>query len=619
MTLADKLAAVAPFALALAIGAALLAATGHEPLGVYRLMVEEAFGGERRLAATLTAATPLLLTGLAAAVAFRAGVFNVGAEGCFYLGGLVAAVAGYRLGDWPALLLIPLALALAALIGAAWMVLPAALRARLDVDEVVTTLMLNFVAIGFASWLVNGPLLARGSANSATPPIAPHAELPRLLPPTTLHLGFVLSLALVIAYGFWGRLTVGGFRSRLVGLNARFSRAVGIEPRSVVFSTMIVSGAIGGLAGGIHALGLVHRFVAGFSPGYGFTGVAIALLARNSAVGVAAAAILFGALSSAGANIQLFSDVPIEIVEILQGAVMIFAVAKFGRPGAEGVVTDDFLRAALLMTTPILLAAIGGLINRIGGLVNLGLESMMLAGALVAVQVSAATGSAALAVLAAAATGALVGLAMSLVVTRLRANEIIVGLGFTVAVAGLVRYLLKSLYGASGTYHPPGVAMLPRFDIPFLDGVPVMGALLSRQDPLTWAAWAFAPLTAFALHRTRWGLRLGRRAPRKPPRARWGSRRFPCATARRPSPGRWRASRGRICPSGSSACSTRASRAGAALSRWRRSISGARARGARRWAPCCSASSRPRRSACKAAACPPTSSRRCPISSSSSC
>jgi general nucleoside transport system permease protein len=171
-------------------------------------------------------------------------------------------------------------------------------------------------------------------------------------------------------------------------------------------------------------------------------------------------------------------------------------------------VTDDFLRAALLMTTPILLAAIGGLINRIGGLVNLGLESMMLAGALVAVQVSAATGSAALAVLVAAATGALVGLAMSLVVTRLRANEIIVGLGFTVAVAGLVRYLLKSLYGASGTYHPPGVAMLPRFDIPFLDGVPVIGALLSRQDPLTWAAWAFAPLTAFALHRTRWGLRL---------------------------------------------------------------------------------------------------------------
>jgi simple sugar transport system permease protein len=191
--------------------------------------------------------------------------------------------------------------------------------------------MLNFIAIGITSWLVNGPLLARGTANSATPPILPAAELPRLMPPSALNLGFVLSLALVALYGLWGPLTVGGFRSRMVGLNARFSRAVGIEPGAVVFRAMIASGALGGLAGGIHALGLVHRFVAGFSPGYGFTGVAIALLARNSALGVALVAILFGALSSAGANIQLFSDVPIEIVQILQGAVMIFAVAQFRR------------------------------------------------------------------------------------------------------------------------------------------------------------------------------------------------------------------------------------------------------------------------------------------------
>jgi ABC-type uncharacterized transport system permease subunit len=332
MSLAPGLAAATPFLLALLVGATVLAATGHEPVGVYQLMVEEAFGGGRRLAATLTAATPLLLTGLAAAVAFRCGAFNVGAEGCFYLGGLAAAVAGYRLADWPAVLLIPVGLVLATLIGAAWMILPGALRARLGVDEVVTTLMLNFIAIGLTSWLVNGPLLARGSANSATPPIAAGAELPRLAPPTTLHLGFVISLALVIAYGFWGRFWVGGFRSRLVGLNARFSRAVGIEADRVVFNAMIASGAIGGLAGGIHALGLVHRFVAGFSPGYGFTGIAIALLARNSALGVALASLLFGALSSAGANIQLFSDVPIEIVEILQGAVMIFAVAQFGWP-----------------------------------------------------------------------------------------------------------------------------------------------------------------------------------------------------------------------------------------------------------------------------------------------
>jgi simple sugar transport system permease protein len=330
LPLGRTLAAVAPFGLAIVIGAIVLALTGHEPLDVYRLMIVEAFGDERRVAASLTAATPLLLTGLAAAVAFRAGIFNVGVEGCFSLGGMAAAIAGYAFGDWPGVLAIPAALLAASMVGGVWLIGPGVLRTRLGVDEVVTTLMMNFIAIDLTSWLVNGPLLSRGSANSATPPIGANAELPRLLPPTTLHLGFLLSLALVIAYGVWSRIAVAGFRSRLVGLNPRFGRAVGIDPLGVFLSAMIVSGLIGGLAGGIHALGLVHRFVGGFSPGYGFTGIAIALLARNSAVGVILASILFGALSSAGANIQLFSDVPIEIVEILQGAVMIFAVAQFG-------------------------------------------------------------------------------------------------------------------------------------------------------------------------------------------------------------------------------------------------------------------------------------------------
>ena len=167
-----------------------------------------------------------------------------------------------------------------------------------------------------------------------------------------------------------------------------------------------------------------------------------------------------------------------------------------------------FIHAAMLTTTPLLLAAIGGFVNRMGGLVNLGLEAMMLTGALVAVEVSAGTSSAFLAVVAAAAIGGAVALLMSLIVTRLQANEIIVGLGFGVAVAGLVRFILKSAYGASGTYNPPGVVMLPRLDIPPLDGVPILGALTSGLDPLTWLAWALVPAVAFALARTHWGLRL---------------------------------------------------------------------------------------------------------------
>lgn len=169
---------------------------------------------------------------------------------------------------------------------------------------------------------------------------------------------------------------------------------------------------------------------------------------------------------------------------------------------------DNVIHAAFVMTTPILLAALGGLVNRIGGLVNIGLDSMMLAGALLGLIVASQTGSWSAALLVAAAAGGILGLLMSLTVTRLEANEIIVGLGFNIAVAGLVRFFLKSAYGSSGTLSLPDVARLPRFEIPVIADIPVLGAIFSGHDPLTWAAWLMVPLTAWFLARTRAGLRL---------------------------------------------------------------------------------------------------------------
>ncbi len=320
--------ALLPVVLALGVGALVLAASGHAPLAVYRLLAVEAFGGERRIAATLSAATPLMLTGLATALAFRSGVFNVGVEGCVYLGGLAAAWAGVAASGLPAALLLPFAIAASLAAGGAWMVVPGLLRARLDVDEVVTTLMFNFIAVGLTGFLVNGPLLAPGSANSATPMIAAAARLPRLLPPASLNAGLPIALALLAAYAFAARHSVAGLETRFLGLNPRFARAMGIDVRALTLRMMLASGAVGGLAGAVLTLGVMHRFVAGFSPGYGFAGIAVALLGRNTALGMLAAAVLFGALATAGATIQLFSDVPIEIVEILQGTVMMFAVAR---------------------------------------------------------------------------------------------------------------------------------------------------------------------------------------------------------------------------------------------------------------------------------------------------
>lgn len=320
-----------PFLTALVVASVILLAIGENPVDVFSLMVAESFGSERRIAATLSAATPLLFTGVATAICFRSGVFNVGVEGAFVIGGLCGAFVGFTLPEWFGVALIPSAFVFAALAGAFWLFIPGFLLARYEVDEVVSTLMLNFVAFGITGYLVNGPLLSEISGNNVTPLVHEAAQLPRLLPPSTLHAGFLVGVAAVIAYGIWARRTPSGFEGALVGSNMRFSRAVGISIPTTIILVMVISGIISGLGGASHALGQLHRFADGFSPGYGFTGMAVALLGRNSAIGIFLGAILFGALASAGTTIQLFSDIPLDIVNIIEGTVMIFAVVELGR------------------------------------------------------------------------------------------------------------------------------------------------------------------------------------------------------------------------------------------------------------------------------------------------
>ena len=331
LTLERLLRVLFPFLVALLVGAVVLLVVGHNPLEVYGLMAHEAFGNGRRVAATLTAATPLLFTGVATAICFRTGVFNVGVEGALICGGLAAAVVGFWLPTALGWFLVPLGLGFAACVGAIWLWIPGILLARYRVDEVVSTLMLNFVALGLTGYLANGPLLSEEAGNNVTPLIHASAELSRLAPPSTLHSGFLLGLLVVAGYGLWCRFNATALESRLIGLNVRFARGVGIAVSSVTVTVMVISGAISGLGGGVHTLGLVHRFTEGFSPGYGFTGMAVALLGRNSATGVLAGALIFGALSSAGTTIQLFSDIPLDLVNLLEGTVMIFAVVEIGR------------------------------------------------------------------------------------------------------------------------------------------------------------------------------------------------------------------------------------------------------------------------------------------------
>ena len=314
-----------PIIISFFVGALVLLFVGENPLEIYSLMLSEGFGSTRRIAATLSSATPLIFTAVATAICFRSGVFNIGIEGAFVLGGLAGAFVGFSIEINNSFFHILFCLLAGILVGGFWLYLPSWLRANWKVDEVVTTLMLNFIAVAIATGLVNGPLLAKGAGNNMTPMIHESAELLKLIPPSTLHSGFLIGIFVLILYGYFCSNSLFGFENKMVGLNEIFSKAVGINTKKIIITSMLLSGAIGGLGGSCHALGVLHRFVEGFSPGYGWTGMAIALISRNSALGIFIGSILFGALASAGTTIQLFSDIPLDLVDVLQGTVMLLA------------------------------------------------------------------------------------------------------------------------------------------------------------------------------------------------------------------------------------------------------------------------------------------------------
>ena len=320
-----------PFLIALLVGAIVLLASGRDALGTYWLLAQQSLGGTTQIANTLVAATPVLLTGLATAIAFRSGIFNVGVEGSLYVGAFAAAWAGFTLTQLPGPLLIVVAVALAGLAGAVWALIPAILRARWRVDEVVTTLMLDYIAILLTSWLVNYFFLAPDIANSMSPLIARQARLGPLMPSSQLTVAFIAALLITVLYAFLFKRATIGYELRMTGLNPRFARAVGINLARAIIVAFVLSGLLGGVAGGFQILGVNYRFIDHFSPGYGFTGIAVALLGRGHPVGIVLSAIFFGALSSGGAMIQLFSDIPLDLVNILQGTVMIFAVIELSR------------------------------------------------------------------------------------------------------------------------------------------------------------------------------------------------------------------------------------------------------------------------------------------------
>jgi simple sugar transport system permease protein len=330
MTRAAHLLREVGIAIAVAAGAViglalLLALTGYDAAAALGALWRGSLGSAYAIgSATLVRATPLLLAGLAVALAFRAGVWNIGAEGQLLLGA-TAAIGGAAL-PLPGPLRIVAALLLAAVAGALWAG-PAALLRRRGVLEVISTIMLNFVAASLVGYLVRGPLQEPTHAYPQSETLPLVARLPRV-PGTRLHLG--VAIAIVAAVVLWYLLTrtAWGFRVRAVGLNPRAAAAAGrIDVPAATLGAFLVSGALAGLAGGIEATGVTFALYEGISPGYGYTAIAVALLARTEPLRVIPAALLFGALEAGATGMQRDAGVPAAMVSVVEGLLVLVVIA----------------------------------------------------------------------------------------------------------------------------------------------------------------------------------------------------------------------------------------------------------------------------------------------------
>ncbi len=276
---------------------------------------------------SLVTATPYIFAGLSVALGFRCGLFNIGAEGQFLMGALGSAFIGYSIEGLPWFIHLPLAILGGALAGAIWGAIPGYLKAKFGAHEVVNTIMMNWIAFRLSDWLLTGPMMASGF-RPVTPSIQSGAELPRFFSdPLRFNWGFVLALFMAwLVYWFLFKTTLG-FEIRTVGANPDGAKYAGMSVIRNFVLVMTLSGALAGLAGAAQVLGVDHWVGQGFSAGYGFDAIALALLGKSHPLGVVLAAIVFGVLRSGATSMQSMAGIPIDIISIIQGLVIIFVAA----------------------------------------------------------------------------------------------------------------------------------------------------------------------------------------------------------------------------------------------------------------------------------------------------
>jgi general nucleoside transport system permease protein len=301
----------ADFAAAISSGSASSIATAFKPI-----------------LSSLVQTTPYIFAGLACALGFRAGLFNIGVEGQLFMGAAAATYVGYAVTGLPAYIHMPLAFLAGTLVGALWGMIPGLLKVTTGGNEVINCIMMNYITYRLISWLLAGPMSRNAAAKTPISPlILPTSYIPQIFNGVNFHLGFFIALA--VAFIVWWVLfkTTWGFNLRTVGNNPRAAKYAGMSIAKTTILGMLASGALAGMAGANEVLAVNHSLTTGLSSGYGFNSIALALLANNHPVGVIFSALLFGVLRNGATKMMLNSSIPIDIVTIIQALVIIFVAA----------------------------------------------------------------------------------------------------------------------------------------------------------------------------------------------------------------------------------------------------------------------------------------------------
>ncbi|MCT4594834.1 MAG: ABC transporter permease [Anaeromicrobium sp.] len=315
---------------ALFIGAIIMVFNGQNPIVGYGALVVGAFGSKYKIATTFAKTVPLILTGLATAISFMSGIFNIGGEGQLYLGAFAAAYVGFTFTGLPVFVVIILAIMASALVGGLYAYFPGVLKVKYNIDEVITTIMLNSVAILFTNYLVNYPFAASQGKMGGTDMISEAFKFTKLVRLSKLNTSIFYTALIAIFMYYLIKKTSFGYNFKMVGENGIFAKYAGVNNKKYMIRAMIISGALCGIAGAFEVYGVHYRFLQNISKGYAFDGMLIALIVRNNPVGIVLMSIFFAMLKTGSNSMEIATGIPSELILVIQSIIILFIAGENG-------------------------------------------------------------------------------------------------------------------------------------------------------------------------------------------------------------------------------------------------------------------------------------------------